>query len=95
MIRRNASTGEVKRGKQKRGKSHGPDCPGFPRQSGPENYILEVDFVLAALVDFALAVLVDLVVDFVVCAKVAVVRPRMRPRPRAMLAILFIVLISP
>jgi len=58
----------------------------------PENYILAVDF-LAALVDF-LAVLVDLVVDLS-AAKVAEVRPRMSPRPMAMLAIFFIVFSSP
>lgn len=58
----------------------------------PGNYILAVDF-LAVLVDF-FAVLVDLVVDLS-AAKVAVVRPRMSPRPIAMLAIFFIVFISP
>ena len=79
-------------GKRGKNEADGRDCPGFPRQSNPENYILAVDF-LGALVDF-LEVLVDLVVDLS-AAKVAVVRPRMRPRPMAMLAIFFIVLISP
>jgi len=63
------------------------------KSTGPENYILAVDFLAAFLVDFA--VVAFFLVDFAGASAANDTEPRTRPRPRAMLMIFFIMFGSP